>query len=683
MHLPMIPLMRAITGLSRDRPFLFLFVVSLLLTIEYWILGPYSYTSLADGMDVIIPRNILLARDISAGLFSYNFRYTASGMDSLQNILFPPIDLLFVVFPYWVAYQIAYVLQILVALIGFFLLCRDVLRLRLWVCHFGAIMFAIYFCLDHHDQVLAFLSFSGFPLLLWGGHKILASKKPNQFLLFISLAGGFLFGFVSSLIVGIPFILPLLFAWLFWILPSKDMRRALICFISFALGMILSNIPAIYMYASSIGVEGFIHQRLNWTFQPPHWNAPLEQLSSYLQALTLGAKLPTMFSFLGILLMVVKKVGHKRLNGIFMKLIFVSFLCASSSAIFFAIYPFLREISFYPKGFEAGRFYEFMDFFWILAGTIALQHIFEFAEKHACFIKRELPYYLLAALLLVALDAKYHHIRVWVGYGNVKVNYNIAQLRELKAHAGSEPFRVATVVTGLKDGSYGTIFSEYVQAHGFETPGGLVNIYPQLYQDYWSEVIRPLAEQDEKVGTSIREWGCDLFLFSPKDIPPEGISFSNYYNLEKLSEANVRYIVSRKPLLHPKLELISQPHKAFPDWELLGQLDRIKILIRENFNGREIYIYRNNLALPRFYLLDKEERLNPSNKLTIKYYSADRIVVEGILNRRQTLVLANSYNPFWKARVDGQLKMTFAANGPFIGVDMPEGEHTVESPPIY
>ncbi len=161
-----------------------------------------------------------------------------------------------------------------------------------------------------------------------------------------------------------------------------------------------------------------------------------------------------------------------------------------------------------------------------------------------------------------------------------------------------------------------------------------------------------------------------------------------------MSAANIRYIVSGL-----QLQMFS------------GDSTKPSKDIEEVFRGRTAIVYRNNLALPRAFVVP-EVRVIPNTDSALSYMKApgwnprsvavvdrpigmtlpqsplvdstaiiekkpDRVVVRAKTNRPALLVLGDVYAHGWKAWVDDKPTPIAITNIAFRGVPVPEGTHTV------
>lgn len=202
--------------------------------------------------------------------------------------------------------------------------------------------------------------------------------------------------------------------------------------------------------------------------------------------------------------------------------------------------------------------------------------------------------------------------------------------------------------------------------------------------------------------------GSRVYLFEDDNFSDlKEIVFSDYYNLDLLSLANAKYIISAIPLVNENLTLLE--YDTPRDRVSLNELSTIKKgirLVKENFKRRELYIYENKNCLPRFFLvnqikvfgtrnqlldalskanikylknnslIEKEftqnfknyDLKNSSGEITVKHYSPDKIVLFVDLNVPMILVVSNNYSPYWKCKVDGKETEIFPAYHTFWGV---------------
>jgi hypothetical protein len=300
----------------------------------------------------------------------------------------------------------------------------------------------------------------------------------------------------------------------------------------------------------------------------------------------------------------------------------------------------------------------------------------------------------------------------WGGSGSYFANYENSDLQHLvDINSDSDPFRVATVYDGV-------LHPAFANSYGFETVDGYVTLYPNTYHDFWGKIIEPLTSQDEKIYNYFQYWGSRIYLFGPNETfdKYEEISFSDYYNLNLLSLANTKYIISSKAISNENLILvpsqIPQPERA---WAAISTTEQVKRGFKNNFKGRRLYIYENKNVFPRFFVADHLEVFSNSTQLLdslananitllrtsafmeeqfaskvevdklglnstrirIEEYSPDIIKLAVDLDGCGILMITNSYNPQWTAHVNGIEKEIFPVDHTFMGVYLESGQNTV------
>jgi hypothetical protein len=270
-------------------------------------------------------------------------------------------------------------------------------------------------------------------------------------------------------------------------------------------------------------------------------------------------------------------------------------------------------------------------------------------------------------------------------------------LRQLGAEQrAGPPFRVATLAD-RNAGAHGR-HAAFAWAYGLETADMYVTTYPLRYHEYWSRVIAPVRDRRPDIRAYFDTWGSMAYLFNPAaplfgpaaatDLPPlEGFPF----NLELLSLANVRYVLSSVPIRDGRLTLR-------PD-------------------SRGVLVYENAAVLPRFFVAhdvraftDEADLLaslarasagelrstafivapaegNTGHSATVpaaaatvrvREYSADRIRLDVVTPAAGILVITNSFSEFWRATIDGTPAAVFPVDHAFQGVAVQGGPQDVE-----
>ena len=91
-------------------------------------------------------------------------------------------------------------------------------------------------------------------------------------------------------------------------------------------------------------------------------------------------------------------------------------------------------------------------------------------------------------------------------------------------------------------------------------------------------------------------------LWRMEDLPGT-IKFSDLFNLNLLSLANVKYVISTVPLADPDLVLLpSTIRDTQLQWRQKPKLSRYLDVVRGRSPGTPLYIYENQRVLPRFFV---------------------------------------------------------------------------------
>ncbi|HEU0014554.1 MAG TPA: YfhO family protein [Longimicrobium sp.] len=230
----------------------------------------------------------------------------------------------------------------------------------------------------------------------------------------------------------------------------------------------------------------------------------------------------------------------------------------------------------------------------------------------------------------------------------------------------------------------------YPQAYRAGGPNG--SNYPMLFgiQQAGGEHPNPLQRWVEYVGAGT-EVITDWHNFLPQDRAgvvqtPDGGQAIQFQAVPGFLEAaNIRYVVSMAPLVHPDLRPVHQ--------------------------GSAL-VYENTRAQPRAWLAPQAVEVAPDGMLRamtaqawdparvayvppgtglsarnaepltgqaqVTRYTPDRVTLRANASRPALLVLADNWYEGWKATVDGREVPIVRANHTFRGVAVPAGQHTVE-----
>ncbi len=317
---------------------------------------------------------------------------------------------------------------------------------------------------------------------------------------------------------------------------------------------------------------------------------------------------------------------------------------------------------------------------------------------------------------------------------------------DLRALAAANPefgaYRVATVQLqvdsdGTKGAREASLYGTYLNGYRFETADAYMSNLPRRYVNFWDLLLTghpafPRSEFDKRFAQKFmrpeQAFLQKLYLFEPlasKAIDADGcvrtetpIKFSDYYNLNLLSLANVTFIVSGIPLDDPNLDLLESRTRA----DLRALQCAPAKSVRAAFHGSgligwPLYIYRNKLALPRVFTPPAMEVLpdddavyqalasRPVEQLRntalvvrsemppeaapastpfearidrVTTVRGDHLKIEARSTTGGLIVVANAFSPFWQASTASQPLPTFPVYHAFIGIWVPPGEHVID-----
>jgi hypothetical protein len=310
----------------------------------------------------------------------------------------------------------------------------------------------------------------------------------------------------------------------------------------------------------------------------------------------------------------------------------------------------------------------------------------------------------LVALIIAVhvADAATADIEGWLYGGSANAYLGQSAIARLP-QPDADPYRVVTVeVKG------GPEMANFPATYGLETADGYHNMYSARYKRFWRAVIEPSLGLDPQRQTWFDNFGHFATLEIPEDAP-QPLDLSKYFRIDLLSLANVRIVLSPVELTGLALE-----HKAQEAVKERADLPaRIMRRLDLSLYGRDINVYRNNEALPRFrvvgntrvyptsdalladighlsletlastVLLDAADAVDVSGvgpgpgEVTLTEYRPDTFSLHTMTSSRQILVVASNYYPAWQCRIDGKPSRVFPVYETFFGAVVDEGTHDV------
>jgi len=694
---------------SNKAVFFILLLLAVFMHFEKVAFWDWSYVKLSDEGNNVLPYHLTDAASFADKITSFWQPKYAAGVDLLATGTRTGLEsILFSLLPTWLAYGFY---KILIFLIGGFFVFK-LLRDRLKTEYIPALLAGVAFIFFKPDELWDKMSVLALPAVVYAISWRAALKS-----------GGLLFAFATGIIyqLGAQITLSLtllstVFLWLFFI-ERIGLKRSAALFLSFAAGVLAVEPHAIWAFMANGGLS----HRSHFEVAAPQYARFFKE---WAVAVINGAAL---------LLVIAGLIARGRI-GQNVTIFLIAAMIALYQPVFEVLRFVLQDISPLIGGYSIPKGLDASIWFALSAGLsldLILRHdvsfrVFRRARKFSVAATVSLGIVLVIAggILIDKMG------RLWdmLYDENFAAMYRHPDLLELAAEKkDAPPFRVATPFV-LSDTGY--IVPTFVWAYGFETVDGYVSMYPKRYKEYWLRVLA--AQKGTERYKQFQGANSMIYLFgNPTDrgpaCPDGGMScpvdFEKDYDLELLSLANVRYVISARKLISPHFKLLPSTTRAALALTQQKRLrQRLSAKLAGDYVGPPLYIYENKMAFPRYFLTDsvrifnsKEKllpalsdagaeglrrtafvRLDDANdaKLTrdltdlkaaqagggaveIIRHERDEIVLRLKTERPRVLVAANNFSPFWKADLNGRPLTVFPVYNTFQGVLVPEGLHTL------
>jgi Protein of unknown function (DUF6044) len=698
--------LRSVRRLIERHPAIIFAIWAGWLSATYWALGQASYVRVHDNGNSWLPAKLALSH--YGNLLDCWDRFAACGSDRFADWGNRLFDLGFWVLPGWMAHGAIMWLQRFTAGYFTYRVLRENGRVSLVPATYAALTYSLFSQNALNYSWAGLTLYDGFgscglPFYLWLLHRQQPPLATVQYI--VAFGGGVLFSLVCHYSMSL-FILVALPLWFGFVLPRRELSFW-VCLCMFLAGWAVAGMVDIIPAALNASES----QRAHWSI-----DSPFRHDFGYNLAFASRLIWENIVSVLLIAVaLVAARVRSKALLGVTG--------CAVGCVLYVLVYPNLTRIAFnhvgFVRGFQLDRIYLIVPFFLIAGSAFALEELLSLqtfkvaAWRWPCWLATVATVSTLAAS--VSINWRILNHTSSVNFASFSSLYRQPALAQLKAaNSGKEPFRVASVgggASGLEAG--------FVWAHGLESADGFMQVYPERFHQYWERVIMPVMSTDRYVSNFFHYFGDCAYLFVPSSgLNASEIDFQKYYRLELLSLANVRYLISERPIHDSRLSLLPSTcrDKQF-QWESLPKLEKLVSHIRGTFPGSPLYIYENTQCLPRFFLaqtaevlpteksvldglseasiqqlqstayLSRKEVTNiPVSQLTeivhgtveVKVYGADRIRLEVMASAPCLLMNSTSYSPYWKAVVNGVPAEIIPADHTFQAVMLKAGESIVE-----
>jgi len=703
------------------------FFWSVWLTFWYFGLGPRSFVVVHDTGDGNLPYRIALAAKLMNDQWGYWDPQKLLGIDSLTMLVWPfqPDVILLAILPQWLAYGLMTFLQRFLAGYFTFRLLRESLSLPGWASLYSGLVYSLYFQPEINGHWAGFTLDNGFlceaglPFFLWCLSRLDCRRISSYW---CSAGLGIIFSLTAWMVNAI-YLLPMFFFWRL-VVPGKPTGRDFLIPAVFAAAWVVASLPFLAALFSNVGLS----HRAHWNVLAVAGDLTNQSLVTYVyEKLLFGLRLasdngvPLALGLAGLL------VSRGRSRSL------VTVLAAAAACIAFQpLYGLIKVVAVEHLGFlravNFDRIYLLAPFLFAVAGGLGLslhpEKIlgFESSVSHRRASVTRSCFALIPILLVLAQSCVVNaRILYLAGHGHNFVSlYRNPQLAMLaKETEGLLPFRVATVAAGAQHPSLAWVY-------GFETADGYINVYSSRYQAYWEQIIAPLVSTDQWFRDYFHNWGSRVYLFSPsfgggsaagRPTGSSGWQFREWYNLNLLALANVKYIISASPLRDEDLALISSGVSG----AVLGRsrepaAKRVLDYLRGSQRVPDLYVYENRLALPRFFMVTGVRFFDETSELLralgtagisdlrstafllrsdevplgilhqdtsradvkILAYRPDRIHLRAVCGSDCILIATNNFSPFWKATVNNQPARIFPVDHCFQGIPLNSGESVIE-----
>lgn len=627
---------------------------SLWISAEF-LLGPFSHVRIHDAGDGILPQLIASRIQFEQYGYSYFADYMASGIDAAGNYLLPFSNLnstLFLLLSPSIAYGLLMFTQRFIASYFMFRLARDSLKLNYLPSFFCGIIYSLFNFSYFSFTLYHGLGVPALPLILYIIEKIIRNNAPLKY--FFVLALGLVIGYSNYFILSIPYIAPVLFVWLYFVKKVRFYKSFAFTAI-FTAGAFLMQLNTIWGVIVNL----------------PDSHRSIRNLKALSESIG-NAKylfstqfIKSVFAYIMPITIVLVAVLKHKLNSekskILLKISVILFIFPIIAKIVQTFLPFsLGTI----RTFSWDRFEIISPFFLAITAGYSLNVLI---QNKSAFLKNFTMIFLIAVLFGASLKIK---VETVLNYAPFRSLYLHPDLKTLAEKVDSAKWRVVSIVgAGHR--------SSYPLAYGLYSVDTYLTLYPKSYHTFWSKVIENILETSKLHHDDFIYWGNRIYLYGPLDFySSESIDFQKYYNLDLLSEANVRYVISAKPISDSQLILMPSDYRNnISKWGDIVIFEKLKIFLSGKYFGPSLYVYENKKALPRFYIINKsgilEQEVNDVN------YSPDKIRLSAKVNEGSRLIAAINYYSHWRLTINSEKTTIKKYKDSFLEIPLKSGNNQV------
>jgi hypothetical protein len=690
------------------RVTIFSLLVSAWLSLEFWVLGSWSWIYGYGASLETIPTYLGLSQTSST--FALWAPFVAGGVDRLSfwgNA--DPLNLealLFTWFPVWGANGLHAFLQRFVAILFTALVLREQLGASPRAAALGGILHG---CFSYYTVGAMFTS-PAVPLFLWAVYRL----QSTRFVVVGALALGAAVSTLTTFAHGVPYLAVFAFGWFIVVLGWRNPRQLAGCLVAvvtltvFELHQtiaLLYNAPfsmrAVYAAESlDFSLAGLFYYQPEFDFfnQDP-----------ILKAIAIFA--PPAILIAGSAAALAGR-GTAHVRSTFWRIALL-YALLSAKFLLVAVQRLASNIAPWIDGVYMGRLFMVPYPFLVAALTVTASQLVMHARPA---VRRWLV--LAAPAAIVVFMLVWPKVALWRplmidSWG--QQHYEVAALDALKA-SDRGLFRVASVLD---------LQPAYAYAQGLEAADGWSNLYPRVYRELWLRVLAPLFQRlprnrDIFAPATGRPQDNYIFLGSGLITPGlgalpnentaraviDGFDVEQRFNMNLLSLLNVKYLLSEYPLRGSQLHLVHEPdprpsavishdyatglvNSARSNEDFGASLQHA---LERRRRGKEVFIYRNDAVLPRFRFVRRVEVLagpelvldalsaasiddlrvtafvegadapplgqpagGSAGAIAVAQYRPDEIVLSvDQVRRNEVLVASMTWNPFWTATINGR-----------------------------
>ena len=224
-----------------------------------------------------------------------------------------------------------------------------------------------------------------------------------------------------------------------------------------------------------------------------------------------------------------------------------------------------------------------------------------------------------------------------------------------KAQADPDLFRVYRWMPG----SSMTLNNNVLTAYGLSVPGGYDSLFPENFNSFRStnEIVEPVLDLEN----------IKYVLTASSNTLPAG-------RFELAAEANQLRLYRNKTCM-PRLSFV-------PKWQVVSDRRQILSLLRSGaVNPRETVLLEENIGQS-----EPQTSPPPNASVEVKQYADQNIVARVRTAQPGIILLADTWYPGWKARVDGQSTPLYRADYILKAIYVPAGDHEIQfyfAPPTF